>query len=151
MNTLFHFLFNFIIIELVFGNASNYALPIFFASTLMDLDHIPYLFSKKKHILKDGLGERSRTLLHEMVGLLLISAIVLISFFFIKDSLMLKIIFTCIILHYTVDFIAGKTRPILPFSDIVLVSPIMPTNIKKKIIIEVILTMITGAACWILL
>ncbi len=103
MNTLFHFLFSYIIVELGYGNASQYLLPIILASAILDLDHIPYYFVQKKNILKNGLGERSRTFLQELPGLFLISLAVLILSFVISDTMLLRVVYLSFILHYTVD------------------------------------------------
>ena len=55
MNVLFHFLFNYVIIELVYGNARDYIIYILFFSTIIDLDHIGYIIKtimNKKKIVK---------------------------------------------------------------------------------------------------
>lgn len=151
MNTLFHFLFNYIFIELAFGNASQYLLPIIIASTIIDLDHLPYLFVQNKNILKNGLGERSRTFMHELLGLFLISLFILILFFFVSDTMLLKVIYMSFILHYVVDFAAGKSRPFHPFTNIVLATPFISQEPKKKVLFEIIMTTIAGVLFWLLL
>lgn len=151
MNTPFHFLFSYIIVELGYGNASQYLVPIIVASAILDLDHIPYYFVQKKNILKNGLGERSRTFVQELPGLFLISLIVLILSFVVSDTMLLKVVYLCFILHYTVDFAAGKTRPFYPFSKTVLVSPFVSQERKKKVLFETIATAIAGVFFWLLL
>ncbi len=151
MNTLFHFLFSYIIIELGYGNASQYLVPIFIASTILDLDHIPYFFIQNKNLLKNGLGERSRTFIQELLGLLLISAVILVLFFFVADKMLLKVVYVSFILHYAVDFATGKTRPFLPFSKEVLVSPFISQEPLKKVLFEIIMTIIAGVLFWLLL
>lgn len=151
MNTLFHFLFSYIIVELGYGNASQYLLPIILASAILDLDHIPYYFVQKKDILKNGLGERSRTFVQELPGLFLISLAILILSFIVSDTMLLRVVYVSFILHYAVDFAAGKTRPFYPFSKTVLVSPFVPQERKKKVLFEAVATAIAGVFFWLLL
>lgn len=151
MNALFHILFGYIIIELGFGNANQYIIPIIIASTIIDLDHIPYLIIQNKNLLKIGLGERSRTVMQELLGLLLISIVIFVLFFFVADKMLLKVVYLSLILHFAVDFATGKTRPFLPFSKEVLVSPFVPQERKKKVVFEIIMTSIAGVVFWVLL
>jgi len=116
MNTLLHFLISFIIIEIVFGDAKSYILLIILFSMLVDLDHIPYLINVKKNVFKRKFGAESRSFLHELLGLSIFSLIICILFFFISLRL-LQIISLCILLHFSLDFLFGITRPLYPISN----------------------------------
>jgi hypothetical protein len=116
MNTLLHFLISFIIIDIIFGNAKGYILPIILFSMLIDLDHLPYLINVKKNVFKRKFGAESRSFLHELLGLSIFSSIICILFFFLSLRL-LQIISLCLLLHFSLDFLFGITRPLYPFTN----------------------------------
>ncbi len=141
MNDLFHILFNYLMIDVIFGNASSYILPIILASTLIDLDHIPHILKSGKKILKKGLGEKSRSFLHELIGLIIITCISAVAYFIVADKMLVKIIYACLLAHLVLDFLTGKSRIFYPFSKRVFISPLQKTQ-KTKIIFEIIATII---------
>lgn len=146
MNVLLHFLLSYIVIDSVFGNAFDYIVYIFIFSTIIDLDHIPYILKVKKNFLRKKFGSESRSRFHEFYGLILFSlGIAILSLFF--DIVLMKIITISIILHYAADFLLGKTRPFYPFSKKEVFLHICPE--KYRIHFEVILTLILGVILWL--
>jgi len=116
MNTILHFLLSFVFVDIIFGNAKNYILPILLFSVIVDLDHIPYLLKVKKDLIKKRFGAESRSIFHELVGLFVFSLIFCISFFFLPLNL-IRIISFCLVIHISIDFLFGTTRPFYPFSN----------------------------------
>lgn len=137
MNPLFHFLISFIFVDLIFKNASKYFLLILASSTFLDLDHIFYILEKKEKILKEKFGAKSRTMLHEFIGMLIFS--LLASFlYFVLDKNLIKIFSLSLILHYSTDFLFGSSRPFYPYSKKEI--QITPLSTNSRIFLEIILT-----------
>lgn len=142
MNILFHFLFNYLIINALLGNAFDYIIPIFIFSIALDLDHIPYLLKHSRSIVKKKFGSESRTRFHELYGLTLFSILVAALFPFFELKL-IKIVALSLVLHYAIDFLIGKTRPFFPFSKKEVFLHLSPEK-KYKIPFEIVLTLIVG-------
>ncbi len=151
MNTLFHFLFSYIVVDLVYGNAQPYIIPIALASVLIDLDHLPYILRMRTRLIDEGLGELSRTFLHETPGLVLVSLILLPLYFILQDQILVRVVILSVLLHYVLDFSAGKSRPFHPFSKLVMTSPWVAQELKIKILFEICATIIGGVVFWLLL
>ena len=116
MGTLLHFVLSLIVIQGAFGNALTYLIPVLVFSTGIDLDHIPFILRSRQGILRARLGAESRSRLHELYGLLLFSlGFSVLSAF--CDIALVKTIALATILHYAVDFLLRKTRPLYPFCD----------------------------------
>jgi len=146
MNILLHFFLNYLVIDLVFGNAWTYAPIIFVFSLLMDLDHIPYTLRVGKSLAKKRFGSESRTRFHEMYGLALVSVILSISSLFLEPVLV-QIISLSLILHFTADFFLGKTRPFYPISKKEVFLGFCEQ--KYRIPAETVLTIILGGLVWL--
>ena len=145
MNILFHFLFNYWVVDHTIGNAAQYKWFILAFSTFIDLDHIPYIISIKGDLIRKKFGSASRTRLHELYGLTIFSvAFSIFSFFY--DPILAKVMALCIVLHLGIDFIIGRTRPFYPFSKQEVFLRICPD--KYRIPLEIIATLIFGVLVW---
>jgi membrane-bound metal-dependent hydrolase YbcI (DUF457 family) len=150
MNGLFHFFLGYAVVQLSLGNAREFIILILIASVIIDLDHIPYVLRTRKGILESGFGEKSRSFMHELPGMLIISALCL-GVYFTLGAEIAQVAGLSFLLHYAADFAVGRTRPFWPFSDRVLVSPLGITDKKTRLVVEVISTIIGGAVFWLLL
>lgn len=146
MNILLHLLLNYLVIDSLFSNTSNYVIYIIIFSTIIDLDHISYILKVRKNLLHKKFGSESRSRFHEFYGLILfLLGISILSPFF--DLILIEIIALSIILHYATDFLFGKTRPFYPFSKKEVNLGICPE--KYKISFEIILTLILCVILWL--
>lgn len=148
MNILFHFFFNYLFIDVFFGNAWSYALIIFIFSIFIDFTHLPYLFRVREGVVKKRFGSGSRTRFHEIYGLTLFSALLCISYFF-ADRIIIEIASTCIVLHFSVDFLAGKSMPFYPYSKREVFLHVLPYGYRKKILFEILSTTLSGVLFWL--
>jgi len=146
MNILLHFFLNYLVIELVFGNAWAYAPIIFVFSILIDLDHIPYTLKTGRSLAKKRFGSESRTRFHEMYGLALVSIIISVSSLFLETALV-QVIALSLILHLAADFFLGKTRPLYPISKKEVFLGFCEQ--KYRIPLETVLTLILGGLVWL--
>ncbi|MBR9677937.1 MAG: hypothetical protein GOU97_01395 [Nanoarchaeota archaeon] len=146
MNFVLHFLLNFFIIDLALGCAKEYVLTILFFSIILDLDHLPYLIKEKWRIINKKFGSKSRTRFHELYGLALIS-IMVITISLITNPLLVKVIALSLILHLTMDFLIGKSRPFYPFSKEEINLGFLTD--KNKIYFEIIATTVLGVILWL--
>lgn len=150
MNTLFHFLLNYSLIELSLGNAREYIWIILIASIILDLDHLPYYIRFRKRVLNEGLGEKSRSFMHELPGMAIVS-LLCVGLFFFSGQRLAEVVFLSFMLHYAVDFIVGQTRPFWPLSDKVLHSPLGIKGKRNRLAFEIVSTLIGGVVFWLLL
>lgn len=138
MNILLHFLINYTLIDLIFANANDYWLIILIASTIVDLDHLPYFFrNKTKGRLAKMFDFRARSILHEPISLAVLG-IIFISISGSVDSTALNIAFLCYALHIMADILAGTSRPLFPFSK--KERKLFGLSTKKRIFLEAGLT-----------
>ena len=148
MNLLAHFFINYLVAGAAFGLDQS-AIPLILVFSLLpDLDHIPYIARNYGKILSTGkFGVELRTPFHELFGLCTVALALLVGSFFI-DRLIVAIAAMCIILHYTLDFIIGVSRPLSPFSsDEVFLSYF---RIRKvRIATEIVITVIAGWLFWL--
>lgn len=148
MNILFHFLFNYVIISLIYGQRPELIPLIAFFSVALDLDHLPYIIKNYTSLIRYlRFGSVSRSRSHELFGLAIISSIIFFVSLFYKRLIILQIILLCIILHYMVDFLIGYTRPFFPYSDKEIFFRLYSTR-KQRVLIEVISTIIAGVIFW---
>lgn len=138
MNPLFHFLLSYVFVDYIFKSAKEYFLIILISSTFLDLDHIFYTIEKKEKIIKDRFGAKSRTIFHEILGMFILYSIISI-LYFVLDEMIVKIFSLSLILHYSTDFLIGKSRPFYPYSKKEV--QIIKLSRNSRIIIEIILTM----------
>ncbi len=143
MNPLFHFLFNYLVVDFAFGNAWKYVVLIFLASVLIDLTHIPYLLKVRGGVVKRRFGAEARTRFHEMYGLSVFSALFCAAYIFFDPSAV-SIGAVCVILHFAIDFITGKSMPFYPYSDKVVFLHISPYTYRNKVVFEISLTIVAG-------
>jgi hypothetical protein len=99
-------------------------------------------------VVKKRFGAESRTRFHELYGLILASSILGVLFFFV-DTAIIQISALCIILHFAVDFLAGKSMPFYPVSKRVVFLDIFPYGYRSKFLFEVAATSITGVLFWL--
>jgi len=149
MNILFHFLFNYLFVDFITnGNAWNYLLVIFIFSVLIDLTHLPYLLKKGGNVVHERFGSESRTRFHEMYGLVLFSFLLSIAFFFIGPVLT-GIAALCLLLHFSLDFISGKSMPFYPYWNKEVSLGMLPYGYRNKVVFEVVTTLILGVLFWL--
>ena len=138
------FLANFL---LLFG-AHSYVSPTILivtgnASTLSDLDHIPWL---RLAIKTRRFGTEARTRWHELPGLLLSMAIsIVITYFSASLGRSLLIGFVS---HYFLDLLTRPTRPFYPISEKVVFLELAPRSLRKLIVYDTVLTEVMGVV-WI--
>ncbi|MGM5488646.1 MAG: hypothetical protein ACQESG_06875 [Nanobdellota archaeon] len=113
MNPLLHFFINYLVIDALFGTAADHAFVIFIASTIIDLDHIPYLYRKRQVFGK--LGAECRTRFHELWGVTLVGFAGAVASLFLP-MMLVQMVVVCLLLHLAVDFVVGQTRPLYPYS-----------------------------------
>ncbi len=144
MNILLHFLLNFAVADVAFGNAKEYVLPILFFSIVLDIDHIPYTLRTRKEIIRKKFGSECRSRMHELYGMTVVSAGLSAAWFFV-DAAIIKVVALSLVLHYIADFVLGKSRPFYPFSkkEVFLGIPD-----KARLFFEIVMTIITGAYLW---
>ena len=142
MNTLAHFLFNYIFIDMFTGNAFNFIVPIAIGSTVIDMDHLPYLVKNWKKVLKEGLGAECRTFLHELPGIVFLFAVCIAGAFVTGETALFSILFVSFFLHTALDFTIGDSRPLYPFSNFKVESPLGLHGKKKRLLFEIIATSI---------
>ena len=148
MNILFHFLFSFLFVDIVLGNAWDYLVIILIFSVLVDLTHLPYLFRVRKDVVKKRFGSGSRTRFHEIYGLTLFSAVICV-LYLVVDPIIIGIISMCIVLHFAVDFLTGKSMPFYPYSRKEVFLRLSPYGYKEKILFETFLTVLAGVLFWL--
>jgi len=141
MNTIGHIFFAHIL--LIFLNCSNIS-PVTLivsglSSVLVDLDHITKVGLAFK---KGRFGPLVRTRWHELYGLFIFmsfSFIVSLFSVFIGRSLLIGFVS-----HYFLDILTRPTRPLYPLSDKLIFLKLAPSNLRKLIIYDAVLTMIMG-------
>jgi hypothetical protein len=145
MNVLLHFLLNYLVINSVLGNASNYIIYILIFSIIVDIDHIPYILKVKKNLVHKKFGSESRSRFHELYGLTLFS--LGISIFSFLDIILIEVIALSVVLHYATDFLLGKTRPFYPFSK---KEVFLHISLERyRIPFEITLTLILSVILWL--
>jgi len=151
MNSLFHFLFNYIVVSLIFGQKPELIPIVAFFSIMLDLDHLPYVIKNFRSVLRYlRFGSVSRTRSHELFGLAIVSSIILFISFFYRNLIILQIILLCIILHYTIDFLIGHSRPFNPYSKQEVFLRFYST-LKQRVLIEMTSTIIAVIVFWLMI
>ena len=148
MNIVFHFLFSYLFVNFALGNAWAYIAIIFIFSTAIDLTHVPYLLKTKSNVLKRRFGSESRTRFHEIYGLIILSCIACV-FYLFTDRLMVEVATMCIVLHFALDFLAGKSMPFYPYSKTEVFLHLAPYGYRNKILFEVLSTVLLGVLFWL--
>ncbi|MCK5023614.1 MAG: hypothetical protein KAS04_05550 [Candidatus Aenigmarchaeota archaeon] len=148
MNPIFHFLFNYLFIELVFGTAWENIIVIIIASLLIDFTHLPYLMKVKSGVVNERFGSECRTRFHEIYGLAVFSLLLCVIYTFF-DPMTTSIAALCLVLHFALDFVAGKSMPFYPYDKTEVLLGLMPYGYKKKILFEVSTTILLGVVFWL--
>lgn len=148
MNVAFHFLFNYLFVDFVVGNAWGYAAVILVFSVAIDMTHVPYLMKTGSGVIERRFGSASRTRFHEIYGLTLLSALVCICYL-VFPHVAVMIAAMCIVLHFALDFLAGKSMPFYPYSKTEVFLHIFPYGYRNKILFEIALTLSTGVLFWL--
>jgi len=148
MNFIFHFLFNYLMIDVVLTNSWNHIILIFILSVFIDIDHVPYLIRAGKNVLKKRFGSESRTRFHEIYGLAFFS-LLLCALYFFADHAIIEISAICVVMHLAIDFLTGKSAPFHPYSKNEIFLNIFPYGYKNKIIFEISSTIILGVLFWL--
>lgn len=109
------------------------------ASVLIDLDHV----TKVGLAVKTGrFGPSARTRWHELFGLfILMSVSIGISFFSASVGQSLLIGFVS---HYVLDLLTRPTRPLYPMSEKLVFLNLAPTNLRRLVVYDTILTIFMG-------
>ena len=135
MNIAFHILTGLLFAKL-FGVSSLPGITIgVIFSIIPDIDHIPHLGKA----LKTGrFGVGSRSTLHELVGLALITTGSLI----VKTAYphLFLLTLSCGLSHYVIDLLTRPSRPLYPFSTREVDLKIYPRGLREMIIWDTILT-----------
>jgi len=139
MNIAFHILTGLLLAKL-FGVRSLPGITIgVIFSIIPDIDHIPHL----KKALKTGrFGVGSRSTLHELVGLALITAGSLI----VKATYphLFPLTFSCGLSHFAIDLLTRPSRPLYPFSTREVDLKLYPRGLREMIMWDAILTASLG-------
>jgi hypothetical protein len=146
MNQLAHIFISYIVLNLILPNAKEYFLPIALFSCILDIDHIPsfikyFLMPKKTRVklsMKDHM-KLFRSAIQEPIGIITIEAILGLLYLLGVKHILLIIAAVVFLLHWIVDFFTVHTRPLIPFSNLVVgFFPEKEQRIKSEIIITVI-------------
>ncbi len=150
MNVFFHFLFNYLFVDVISGNAWGQIPVIFAASVLIDLTHVPYLLKVRTKVVEKRFGSEARTRFHELYGLALISAAlcVLYTVYFPYGNAVIGTAAACIALHFSLDFLSGRSMPFYPFSKKEVFLHIFPYGYRNKVLFEAASTLILGVLFW---
>ena len=148
MNVIFHFLFNYVFIEFVTGNAWDYAILIFIFSVSIDLTHIPYLLKARWDVVEKRFGSEARTRFHEIYGLIILSIILCVLPVFFDFELVMVITLS-IMLHFSVDFIIGKSMPFYPYNRKEVSLGLVPESYLWRTVFEIVSTMLAGVLFWL--
>ena len=135
MNIAFHILTGLLFAKLYGVNSlPGITIGVIF-SIIPDIDHIPHLGKA----LKTGrFGVGSRSTLHELVGLALITTGSLI----VKTAYppLFPLTLSCGLSHYVIDLLTRPSRPLYPFSTREIDLKIYPRGLREMIIWDTILT-----------
>ena len=135
MNIAFHILTGLLFAKLYGVNSlPGITIGVIF-SIIPDIDHIPHLGKA----LKTGrFGVGSRSTLHELVGLALITTGSLI----IKAAFphLFPLTLSCGLSHYAIDLLTRPSRPLYPFSTREVDLKLYPRGLREMIIWDTILT-----------
>ena len=139
MNIIFHALLGLLLAKLLgISFIPDVLIGVLF-SVFPDFDHIPYL---RKAFRTGRFGVKSRSPLHELVGLI----------FVLFGSLVVKAVyphlflltFSCGLSHFIIDFLTRPCRPLYPFSNKEVDLNLYPRGLKEMFVCDAILTVALG-------
>ncbi len=96
--------------------ATTYVIAALVSGCIVDLDHLPSIIRDWKFYRQNGFTgniHRSRSVLHELIGLLAVGA--LSGLLFLNDHKLASIVFIAFAIHLVQDWLLGKTQPFRPF------------------------------------
>lgn len=121
-----------------------------FVSSMFDLKHVPFFFSK---VVVDGdkhLGSDSRSRYHEFYGVFLFSFIAcLVYLLFPSQHYAMTVVVFCLLMHFALDFLVGRTRPFYPYSNQVIHVVTYHRKIYRAVM-ELVYTLVAGGVFWFL-
>jgi hypothetical protein len=65
------------------------------------------------------------------------------------DKMAVEIAAMCIVLHFAVDFLAGKSMPFYPYSKKEVFIHMFPYGYRNKIFFEILCTVFLGVLFWL--
>ena len=113
MGVLLHFVLSLAVVQGAFGDALSYLVPILVFSVGIDLDHVPFNVRTRRSLLRTGLGPESRSRFHELYGLLAFAVVLSVLSAFC-DPTLVEVIALVVTMHFAVDFVLRRTRPLHP-------------------------------------
>jgi len=139
MNILFHALLGLLLAELFGIDSIPGILVGVLLSIFPDFDHIPHV---KRAVRSGRFGVESRSSLHELIGLVLISL----------GSLAVGIVhphlsllgFSCGLSHFVVDLLTRPSRPLYPFSSRKVDLNLYPKGLKDMFVWDAVFTAALG-------
>lgn len=113
-----HLAVNYAVYLIVFGTApQTHLVPYLAATVLLDADHLVPLLRARTGIVTEKLqGALWRTRFHELYGVVFFSLLATVLWFF--NQQLAQLLALAVLLHCSLDFISGETRPLYPWSDI---------------------------------
>ena len=140
LNTIAHILFANILLQHYPGDITIVqSLLVSFSSVAVDLDHIPKLDNLRRN---KRFGPGSRSLWHELPGLLVTS---LISFIIMLISeAMGRMLLIGFVSHYFLDMLTRPTRPFYPLTDTTIFLKLAPRKLSNVMLYDLIITFILG-------
>jgi membrane-bound metal-dependent hydrolase YbcI (DUF457 family) len=149
MNILFHVLFNYSIVSMIFGIEERFIPVIIIFSIVLDFDHLPYILRNFKTVVRYlHFGSASRTRSHELIGLATFSLLFAITLLFYRDPRIIQVALLCVMLHYVADFLVGRTRPLFPYDKTEVFLHLYKRR-RTRFVLEGLLTIIFGGIFFI--
>lgn len=141
MNPLAHIFITYSAAGMIFEEAGRYVLLIAALAVIVDLDHMPGIFTYPRQKRRDYATQVAhfRSILQEPVGVMLAGMLLLYA---LRGEIAAIAAF-CLLMHWLIDFLTVHTRPLYPFSD-KLVCLFFKTK-KAKIISDIAITALSGA------
>jgi|GEM_PF-6655661 len=141
MNTVSHVLIGFTVSAVIFGHetAREYALPIAAASSVMDLDHLPYIVKHVRESFRSietgAANAHISGVFHKEITQMIFLIIMLIAYFFV-DKTLITIITLNVFLHFGIDaLVSNSDRVFAPFSNHILSIRLLGTH-KFRVAID---------------
>ena len=142
MNLVAHLLASYLVARQLTSDPFLLAAGVLFG-LLPDIDHLSHT---KRAIRTGRYGTESRSRFHELYGLALFSAFIMIlSFFFGNFAVM----FFPLLVHYLLDFLTRPTRPLYPYDKTVMHFSLYPKSMKNMIVADILFT--GGLLIWTIL
>ena len=151
MNPLGHIFITYTVTSLIIADAREYIFLIALLAVIVDIDHIPGLFTFPKQKKRDYATQVAhfRSILQEPIGVA-IELLVLLGLWLAGiNALILKIAGIALVMHWIIDFLMAHTRPLYPFSKKIVC--LFFKDARSKRISEAVVTFIFGIIFLILI